>query len=127
MNEQAEGTTLHQEAFEYAKKLIKDGRVVVDEFGEWHAMEPTAEQEDEFIREHGYREYGLWFLGVDYDHPEDTKERYKFPYGDFKDIVRSGCIASEARAGQYKYFRIEEAARALKDMLDVIKRDQAAS
>ncbi len=127
MKEQAEGATLHEEAFEYAKKLIREGHVIADEYGEWHAMQPNPAQEDEFIRKHGYHEYGLWFLGVDHNYPEDTKERYKFPYGNFQDILRSGCIAAEARAGQYKYFRIEEAAHALKEMLDNIKEERAVS
>lgn len=118
MKEYAEGATLNREAFEYAKRLINEGHVILHDRGEWGELHPTAEMENEFIQQHGYHEYGLWFLAVDDNYPEDTKERYKFPYGNFTDVVRAGCIAAEARAGQYKYFDIEEAARALKEMID---------
>ena len=31
---------------------------------------------------HGWREYGLWYLGIDTELDDETKGHYKFPYGD---------------------------------------------
>jgi hypothetical protein len=69
-------------AFEYAQRLIKEEkRFVADERDNWSEHQPTAAQENEFIEEHGYREYAHWHLGVDDEAREETKGRYKFPYG----------------------------------------------
>jgi hypothetical protein len=109
---------LNNNAFDHAKELIRAGRVVKDERDDWSEHQPSAEQENEFIEKHGLREYAKWHLGEDPDEPEDNKGRYKFPYGDFKDVHRCGVLAAEARAGQYKYFDIERAAAHLHGMMD---------
>jgi hypothetical protein len=56
---------LNRTAFEHAKKLITAGRFVFDERGAWSDHHPTAEQENEFIDQYGYSEYGKWHLGID--------------------------------------------------------------
>ena len=108
---------LHQSAVEHAKKLIQMGRVTLDDRDAWSEHRPTAEDENKFIRAHGYAEYAKWFLGIDDDQPVQTKARYKFPIGDFKVIHRCGVLAAESRAGQYKYFDIEKAAAHLHGMM----------
>jgi hypothetical protein len=45
---------LNRRAFEHAKELIKEGRIVLDERDAWSEHRPSAEQENEFIRLHGY-------------------------------------------------------------------------
>jgi hypothetical protein len=106
-------------AFEYAQRLIKEEkRFVADERDNWSEHQPTAAQENEFIEEHGYREYAHWHLGVDDEAREQTKGRYKFPYGDFRDVHRCGVIAAEVRAAQNKYGDIEAAAAHLHGMID---------
>jgi hypothetical protein len=105
-------------SFEFAKKLISDGHVVLDDMDEWSEHQPSAQQENEFIEKHGYGDYGKWHLGVDDQYPEDTKSRYKFPYGDFENVHRCGVIAAEVRAAQRKYTDIEIAAAHLHGMLD---------
>jgi murein tripeptide amidase MpaA len=42
--------------------------------------QPSANEENEYIEEHGFEEYSKWYSGVDADENEDTKGRYKFPY-----------------------------------------------
>jgi hypothetical protein len=111
---------LSRAAFEHAKSLVEQGNVVVDERDAWSEHEPSAEKENEFIRQHGFREYAKWYLGVDDEHPEDTKGRYKFPYGDFERVHRCGVLAAESRAGQYKYADIESAAAHLHGMIDQV-------
>jgi hypothetical protein len=44
---------LHRTAFEYAKELITQGYVVADERDAWSEHQPSAQQENEFIRQHG--------------------------------------------------------------------------
>jgi hypothetical protein len=114
-------TRLNNTAYEYAQELILAGKVVLDDRDAWSEHQPTAEQEHEFIRQHGYHEYGKWHLGIDDEAAEDTKGRYKFPYGDFEKVHRCAVLAAESRAGQYKYFDIESAAAHLHGMLEMAK------
>ena len=109
---------LNKIAFDYAKKLVNEGHVELDERDAWSEHRPSAEQENEFIRRHGLNEYAKWHLGIDDEKDEHTKGRYKFPYGDFKNVHRCGVISAESRAGQYKYDDIESAAAHLHGMLD---------
>jgi hypothetical protein len=107
-------------AFEYAKELIKQGHIVADGRGAWSEHQPSAVAENEFIRLHGFGEYAKWHLGIDDRYAESTKRRYKFPYGDFKNVHRCGVLAAQSRAGQYKYYEIENAAAQLKAMIAMI-------
>jgi hypothetical protein len=111
---------LNKSAFDQAKRLINEGHVVLDEKDAWSEHRPSAEQENEFIRRHGLNEYAKWHLGIDDEKDEHTKGRYKFPYGDFKNVHRCGVISAESRAGQYKYDDIESAAAHLHGMLDIL-------
>jgi hypothetical protein len=111
---------LNERAFDHAKSLIIDGHFVYDDRDAWSEHQPTAADENRFIEEHGYDEYGRWYLGVDDEASEDTKRHYKFPYGDFKRVHRCGLLAAESRAGQRKYHDIELAVAHLHGMLDAL-------
>jgi hypothetical protein len=52
---------------------------------------------------------------------EDTKARYKFPYGDFEKIHRCGVLSAESSAGQYKHLVIESEAATLHGLIDGLK------
>jgi hypothetical protein len=110
--------TLHRSALTHARNLIKQGKAVRDERDAWSEHQPSAAKENEFIRRNGWREYGQWHLGVDTVADEETKARYKFPYGDFSKVHRCAVISAESRAGQYKYLDIERAAAQLLRLLD---------
>jgi hypothetical protein len=112
---------LNQRAFGHAKRLINDRKVVLDERDAWSEHQPSAHQENEFIRLHGFDEYGKWYLGIDEEEVEESKGRYGFPYGDFEKIHRCGVLAAESRAGQYKYHDIENAAAHLHGMLEQMR------
>jgi hypothetical protein len=101
---------LNENAFAFAAQLINEGHVIADGKGAWRKHRPSADQENEFIRLHGFGEYAKWHLGIDERYPENTKRRYKFPYGDFKSVHRCGLLAVKARAHQYGYIEIENAA-----------------
>ena len=110
---------LNEDAFAFAARLINDGHVIADRKGAWSGDRPSADQENEFIRLHGFGEYAKWHLGIDERYPENTKRRYKFPYGDFKNVHRCGLLAVKARARQYGDAEIENSAlkleRTIKD------------
>ncbi|WP_426632083.1 hypothetical protein [Planosporangium sp. 12N6] len=89
-----------------------------DDRDAWGGHRPSARQENEFIERHGFGEYRRWFPGADDEEPEDSKDRYTFPYGDFERVHRCGVFAAESRAGQYKYTDIEVAAAHLRGMPD---------
>ena len=117
--ENANAVNVNIGALEYAKELIKQGRIVADGRGAWTEHRPSAVAESEFIRLHGFGEYAKWHLGIDDRYAENTKRRYKFPYGDFKNVHRCGVLAAQSRANQHKYYKVENAAAQLKAMIAV--------
>jgi hypothetical protein len=80
-------------------------------------------QENEFIRLHGFADYGRWYLGINDEKPEQTKGHYEFPYGDFSKVHRCGVLSAESRAGQYQHYN---AVAHLHGMLDAWKRAPAS-
>jgi hypothetical protein len=111
---------LNNRSFEHAKRTIKDGKYVIDDRDAWSEHRPTSAEENEYLEEHGFEEYALWYLGVDDEENVDTKAHYKFPHGDFKKVHRCGLLAAESRAGQNKYFDIELAVAHLHGMLEAL-------
>lgn len=109
---------LNRGGVENAERLVKAGQFVRDEMDAWSEHQPSAQDENHFIQGHGYAAYGRWHLGIDASAGEETKERYKFPFGDFKQVHRCGVLAAEVRAGQRKYADIEAAAARLHGMID---------
>src|SRR3977135_252978 len=82
---------LHQSAYEYAQKLIRNRQCVLDQRGDWTDHRPTRSAENRFIAEHGRAAFGKWHLGEDDEEAEDSKRRYKFPYGDFQIFIAVQC------------------------------------
>jgi len=109
---------LNQKAFHYAEELINNDHLVLDDRRQWSRHRPSAEEENEFIRVHGFDEYAKWHLGIDDTHSANSKGRYKFPYGDFKDVHRCAVLAAKSRASQYKHDEIKKAAEQLNAMID---------
>jgi hypothetical protein len=112
---------LSKRSYEHAQRLVHEGKVVLDDRDEWSEHQPTTAEENDFIAEHGYEEYGRWHLGVDDSRPADTKGRYSFPYGDFADVHRCAILSAESRAGQYGHDDIKSAAAHLHGMLEAVK------
>jgi hypothetical protein len=124
---EAMAVRLNRTAFDHAKSLIREGEFVADERDAWSEHQPSAEQENRFIEEHGYGAYARWHLGVDDEEEEDTKAHYKFPYGDFQKVHRCGVLSAESRAGQRKYYDIELATAHLHGMLDALMSREGSS
>jgi hypothetical protein len=109
---------LNEPAYAQARKLVEQQKVVLDERDDWSEHRPSAQRENDYLDRNGFAEYGRWYLGIDDEESENTKGRYKFPYGDFEKVHRCGVLAAESRAGQYKHSDIELAAAHLHGMLD---------
>ena len=104
--------SLNAAGLRFAQQLTKEGHVVLDRKGAW--TRPTVGcTENEFIRVHGFEEYGKWHLGIDNRHLPRSKAHYKFPFGDFSALHRCGLLAVKARAHEYGYAEIESAASEL--------------
>jgi hypothetical protein len=112
---------LNRAAVQYARSLIRSGRVVKDERDAWSEHQPSTAEENEFIRRHGFAMYSKWHLGIDEEKDPETKAHYKFPYGDFSKAHRCAILTAESRAGQYKHFDIEKAAASLHSLIDGTK------
>jgi hypothetical protein len=107
---------LNKEGLKHAKQLIKDGKYVVG--SDWSEVQPSSEDENKFLDKEGWEAYARWHLAYDPEANEETKERYGFPYGDFKKVHRSALNAVQQRAGQYDYDKIGEAGDDLVALID---------
>ena len=64
------------------------GHYVVD--SDWGEAQPSADDENRFLKSHDWAEYGAWFLGLTDGANEETKARYGFVFGDFKKFTDQG-------------------------------------
>src|SRR5713101_9969956 len=112
---------LNRTAYAYAQELVRAGKVVADDRDAWSEHQPSTAEENEFIRQHGFAEYAKWHLGVDGDEDEQSKRRYKFPYGDFAKVHRCAVLTAESRAGQYKHHDVQETAAHLHGMIEAVR------
>jgi hypothetical protein len=92
--------TLNKKGFAHARELVRRGRAVRDDRDAWSEHQPTAEEENAYILEHGFEAFGAWHLGINEGAREESKGRYKFPYGDFTSVHRCAVISAESRAGR---------------------------
>ena len=105
---------LNRPALDQARRMVRDGDVVRDERDDWSEAAPTADQENDFIAEHGWTEFAHWHLGIDKSKDRETKAAY----GDFERVRRSGVISGESRAGQYDHTGIRDELRTLLELID---------
>jgi hypothetical protein len=112
---------LHDPGYNHAKKLVTEGHAVYDDRDAWSEHQPSTAEENAFIQAHGYGEYGRWHLAVDDAAKPESKGRYKFPYGDFRDVHRCGVLSAESRAAQRNYADVESAAAHLHGMLEGLR------
>jgi hypothetical protein len=99
-----------------ARKLIDAGDF--DDTTEWSKAAPSAQHENEEIERHGYDGYGVWHLALDPDAGEETKARYRFPYGEFHTVNRAALVHAKQRAAQNDHPEIERVADELLERLD---------
>jgi len=99
-----------------ARKLIDAHQYVLD--SDWGDAQPSADDENAFLETHSWDEYGEWFLGLTEGANDDTKARYGFVYGDFRRVHRTGLIACQYRAAEWRHKEVELAAHDLLQALD---------
>jgi hypothetical protein len=107
---------VNEDAVAQAEKLIDAGKY--DDESEWSDAAPSADDGNAEIDSNGYEGYGAWHLAVDPDASEETKGRYKFPYGDFRTVNRAALIHAKQRASQNGHDKIEKVADRLLQRLD---------
>ena len=99
-----------------ARELIKARQYVLE--SDWGEVQPTADAENTYLESHSWDEYGEWHLGLTDGASEETKALYGFVYGDFRRLHRSGLIACQYRAAEWRHKEIELAAHDLLQELD---------
>ena len=100
----------------HIRELIKARRYVLN--SDWGDVQPNAADENRFLKSHSWKEYGAWHLGLTDDAADDTKARYAFVVGDFKRVHRTGLIACQYRAAEWRHKEVELAAHRLLQLLD---------
>jgi hypothetical protein len=108
--------TLNQRAVDHARRLIEARRYVLN--SDWGEVQPKADDENRYLKSHSWDEYDLWHLGLTDGATDETKARYAFVYGDFRRIHRTGIIACQYRAAEWRHKEIELAAHELLQLID---------
>ncbi|MDX1421390.1 MAG: hypothetical protein R3181_15600 [Rubricoccaceae bacterium] len=93
---------------DHAQSLIDSHHYVKD--SDWSTAQPSPDDENDLLDRNGWDDFARWHLAEDTDENEGTKARYKFPYGDFRRVHRSGLIAAKQRAASEHYDDVEDAA-----------------
>lgn len=103
-------------AVAHARELIDAHQYVVD--SDWGEVQPKADDENDYLKKHSWEEYAQWHLGLTVGANNDTKARYAFVYGDLRRVHRTGLIACQYRAAEWKHKDVELAAHELLQHLD---------
>lgn len=112
--------SINKRAVAHAQRLIDARHYVLK--SDWGESQPSADDENTFLENHSWEEYGEWHLGLTDDANEDTKARYGFVYGDFRRVHRMGLIACQFRAAEWQHKELELVAHQLLQRLDKTKR-----
>jgi len=108
--------TLNDRAVARARALIEARQYVLD--SDWGDVQPSAEDQNTYLSSHSWDEYAEWHLGLTDGASDETKARYGFVYGDFRRLHRSGLIACQYRAAEWRHKSVELAAHDLLQLLD---------
>jgi len=108
--------SVNERAVAQARRLIDARQYVLD--SDWGEVQPKADDENTFLKGHTWDEYSAWHLGLNDEATDETKGRYAFVYGDFRRVHRTGLIACQYRAAEWRHKEIELAAHNLLQLLD---------
>jgi hypothetical protein len=100
----------------HARKLIDAHQYVLN--SDWGEAQPRAADENRFLKTHSWDEFAEWHLGLTDDAEDETKARYAFVYGDLRRVHRTGLIACQYRAAEWRHKEVELAAHRLLQYLD---------
>src|SRR5215213_4714962 len=110
--------TVNQAAVARARALIDARQYVLN--SDWGDAQPNADDENKFLESHSWDDYALWHLGLTDGANDGTKARYAFVYGDFRRVHRTGLIACQYRAAEWRHKQVELAAHDLLQHLDEV-------
>src|ERR1700722_19288299 len=79
-------------AVAYARDLIDKRQYVLK--SDWGDVQPNAESQNAFLKNHSWDEYAAWHLGLTEGAKDETKARYAFVFGDFRRVHRMALIAT---------------------------------
>jgi hypothetical protein len=108
--------SLNEAAVDHARRLIDAHEYVLD--SNWGDVQPSADDENAYLESHPWQDYAEWHLGLTDGAADETKARYAFVYGDFRRVHRTGLIACQYRAAEWRHKAIELAAHELLQHLD---------
>jgi len=108
--------TVNDPAVAHAQQLIRARQYVLD--SDCGDVQPNAAAENAYLESHSWEEYGAWHLALTDGAGDETKARHAFVYGDFRRIHRSGLIACQYRAAEWRHKAVELAAHELLQLLD---------
>jgi hypothetical protein len=108
--------TVNERAVAHARTLIDAKQYILN--SAWGERQPRAADENRYLKSHSWDEYSEWFLGLTDGAADETKGRYGFVYGDFRRVHRTGLIACEYRAAEWRHKPVELAAHDLLQRLD---------
>ena len=108
--------SVNNHAVERARRLIRARQYVLQ--SDWGDAQPSADDENAFLEKHSWDEYGEWHLALTDGASAETKARYAFVYGDFRRVHRSGLLACQYRAAEWRHQEVERAAHRLLQLLD---------
>jgi hypothetical protein len=108
--------TVNRAAVAHARRLIDAHQYVLD--SDWGDRQPGVDDENAFLKSHSWDEYARWHLGLRDGVNDETKARYAFVYGDFRRVHRTGLIACQFRAAEWRHKDVELAAHDLLQHLD---------
>ena len=111
--------SLNDLAVARARRLINAHQYVLD--SNWGDAQPSTDDENAFLESHSWEEYGEWHLGLTDGATHGTKARHTFVYGDLRHVHRSGLIACQYRAAEWRHKQIELAAHDLLQLLDNVR------
>jgi hypothetical protein len=107
---------VNERAVTRAQQLINARQYVLE--SDWGDEQPRADDENAYLASHSWDEYAEWHLGLTDGAADETKARYAFVYGDFRRLHRSGLIACQYRAAEWRHKDVELAAHELLQLLD---------
>jgi hypothetical protein len=109
---------VHRAGVDKARELIDAHQYVLQ--SSWGEAQPSSDEENADVEHHDWEQYGEWHLAVDTGASDETKDRFGFPFGDFRRVHRSALIAAKSRAAQNGHDAIERAAGELLTHLDEV-------
>ena len=103
-------------AVTHARKLTDAHQCVLE--SDRGDAQPSADEENAFLAAHSWDDYGEWYLGLPEGASDETTAGFGFVHGDFRRVHRTGLIACQYRAAEWRHKEVELVADGLLQALD---------